>query len=110
MHKIYHNLAPPNIYDMFTVAVNNNNNSRREAVYFDVPFFRLKSTDKTLSYRGTLIYNKFVNSVNKFLPSGVPRLQNKFTNPFKSTITKHLLQIQTQGNETWSDLNFILYT
>ena len=110
MHKIYLNLTPVNINDMFTVAENKNRNARREAVYFNVPFFRLKSTDKTIPYRGAIIYNEFVNNINKLLPTGVPRLQNKFMDQFKSLITKHLLQIQTEGDVTWSDQNFILYT
>ena len=109
MHKIYLNVTPPNINSMFKILNNNNNNSRREPVYFDIPFYRLKSSDKTLTQKGPIIYNNFVNKLNKFLPRDVPRMQNKFTNPFKSVITSHLLKIQSEGAMTWSDQNFILY-
>ena len=109
MHKIYLNVAPINIYSMFTVVVDNNNrNPRCEPAYY-IPYFRLKSMDKTLSYKGPMIYNNFVNKLNKKLPRDVPSLQNKFMNPFKTVISKHLLQIQSEGDVTWEDQNFILY-
>ena len=109
MHKIYLNVAPINIYSMFTIVDNNNRNPRREPAYFNVPYFRLKSTDKTLSYKGPIIYNDFINKLNKKLPRDVTSLQNKFMNPFKTVVSKHLLQIQSEGGMTWEDQNFILY-
>ena len=92
---------------MFNII--NSNNPRRDPAYFQVPYFRLKSTDKTLSYKGPSLYNNLVNKLNKNLPSDVPRIQNKFMNPFKSVLTKHLLQLQGEGDETWNDQNFILF-
>ena len=107
MHKIYLNVAPSSISSMFNIV--NCRKPRREPRYFKVSYFRLKSTDKTISYTGSRLYNDFVNKTNKYLPSDVPRLQNKFMNPFKSLITKHILQTQSDGNELWIDQNFILY-
>ena len=107
MHKIYLNVSPLPITTMFSVI--NSHNPRREPAYFQVPYFRLKSSDKTISYRGPQLYNNFVNKLNKYLPREVPRLQNKFMNPFKTVITKHLLQIQSEGDKTWNNENFILY-
>ena len=67
MHKIYLNVAPINIYSMFTVVDNNNRNRnpRREPDDFNVPYFRLKSSDKTILYKGPTLYNDFVNKLNK---------------------------------------------
>ena len=107
MHKIYLKVAPSRISSMFNIV--NCNKPRRKPVYFELPYFRLKSTDKTISYTGSKLYNDFVNMINNYLPSDAPRLQNKFMNPFKSLMTKHLLQIQNGGNESWNDQNFILY-
>ena len=90
-------------------SVVNSNNPRREPAYVEEPYFRLKSSDNTILYKSPTLYNDFVNKLNKNLPRGVPRLQNKFMNPFKSVITKHILQIQSEGVETWNDANFILY-
>ena len=107
MQKNYLNVAPMHINSMFSII--NSNNPRRDPAYFQVPYFRLKSTDKTLSYKGPSLYNNIVNKLNKNLPSNVPRIQNKFMNPFKSVITKHFLQIQGEGDETWNDQNFLLF-
>ena len=56
-----------------------------------------------------MIYNDFVNKINKKLPRDVPSLQHKFMNPFKTVVSKHLLQIQNEGDMTWQDQHFILY-
>ena len=109
MHKIYLNVTPPHIHNMFKIVNRNNNNSRRDPVYFEIPYYRLKSSDKTLTYKGPILYNNIVNKLNNILTRDVPQMQNKFTNPFKSVVTSHLLKVQSEGDETWSDQNFILY-
>ncbi len=102
---------------MFKIAAKDNSTNtnrctpRRDPGIFVAPYNRLVNTDRSLSYLGPRLYNKTVHEVNKTLPHNVPRLQNKFMNPFKSNVNKHLLINQKLEIEsvTWNNANFVLY-
>ena len=105
MHKIYLNVAPPAISNLFNII--NLHQARRDPKYFEIPYNRLKSSDNSVTYKGSRLYNFIANQINKNLPKGEPLLQNKFTNPYKATVTRYLINIQKLGNETWSNENFV---
>ena len=116
MHKVYLKAAPIQITKLFDVLARDSNTNRstprRDPGIFVTPYNRLRNTDSSLSYVGPTLYNKTVQEVNKLLPDNVPRLQNKFMNPFKVNVTKHLLNIQNLDVDsvTWTCANFALYT
>ena len=117
MHKIYLRAAPKQIVNIFeTVAsvsntITNRCTPRRDPDIFVTPFNRLSNTDRSLSNVGPRLYNKTVQDVNKNLPHKVPRLQNKFLNPFKANVNKYLFTNQRLETDsvTWGSANFILY-
>ena len=115
MHKIYLKAAPTQIVNIFeTVKSDSNSNRRtprRDPGIFVAPYNRLNNTDRSLSYIGPRLYNEIVKEVNKKLPPNVPCLQNKFMNPFKTNVNKHLLNNQKLeiDSVTWSNVNFTLY-
>ena len=84
---------------------------RREPQIFAVPYNRLHSTDKNISHVGPKLYNRIVIAINKDKPSTAKNLQNKFLNPFKAAVTKHLLGVQAlePNIESWEHANFALY-
>ena len=108
MHKVYLNVAPVNILKIFDRV--DRTAPRREPEYFAVPYNRLKSTDKSLNYIGPKLYNQTVNAVNKDTKYTATNLQDKFTNSFKSTVNKYLLEIQAreQSEQNWTKVNFVL--
>ena len=108
MHKVYLNVAPVNILKIFDRV--DRTAPRREPEYFAVPYNRLKSTDKSLNYIGPKLYNQTVNAVNKDTKYMATNLQDKFTNSFKSTVNKYLLEIQAreQSEQNWTKVNFVL--
>ena len=102
MHKVYMRVTPPAISDLFTII--NTNKPRRDPMCFDIPYNRLKSSDKSIRYQGPKLYNHIVNIVNRDLSL---LLQNKFMNQYKAAITRYLIKIQKLGDETWTTGNFI---
>ena len=108
LHKVSMKVAPPYTSGMFRII--NKKKLRRELEVFEIPFFRLQKTDCTLPYKGAKLYNKTTNNINLTLPYDVPQLQNKFLNSFKSAVTKYLLQLQKEGDDTiWEPIkNFAL--
>ena len=108
MHKVYLKVAPVNILKIFDRV--DKTAPRREPEYFSVPYNRLKSTDKSLNYIGPKLYNQVVNAVNKDTKYMATSLQEKFTNSFKSTVNKYLLDMQAreQSDQNWNKVNFIL--
>ena len=107
MHKINMKIAPQKILEMFETT--SAQRPRRQLEIFKLPNFRLKQTDNSLFNRGPQLYNLSINEINQTLPTDAQRVQNKFLNSFKSVITKHILQIQNNGDTTWNLENFILY-
>ena len=105
MQQVYLNVAPPGINSLFNII--NTNKPRRNPVMFEVPFMRLKSSDKMISYKGPKLYNTVANEINKNLTDKEPVFQNKFLNPYKSTITRYLIKAQNLGNDEWTDTNFV---
>ena len=105
MQQVYLNVAPPGIEALFNIV--NTNQPRRSPVFFEVPFNRLKSTDKTIAHKGPKLYNTIANEFNKKLTTKDPLFQNKFINPYKSTITRYLLSAQNLGDEEWCATNFL---
>ncbi len=110
MHKVYMNVAPTRITEMFDVI--NSCRARRDPQYFDIPYNRLRITDYSLSFIGPRLYNKTVHAINTTLPNNVPQMQNKFMDPFKNNITRHLLRVQKLGTDEniWQPDNYLLYT
>ena len=105
MHKVYMRLTPPAINDLFNII--NTHQPRRDPMCFEIPYNRLKSSDKSIKYQGPKLYNYMANKINKDLPRDVPLLQNKFMNVYKAAITRYLIKIQNTGDETWTVENFI---
>ena len=108
MHKIYLKVAPPNIISIFNRV--DRIAPRREPEYFEIPYNRLKSTDKSMNYVGPKMYNLTVNAVNRSLKDSVTQLQEKFTNSFKATVNRYLLEVQArdQTSLNWSKTNYAL--
>ncbi len=104
------NVAPTKIIEMFDVI--NTSRARRDPQYFDIPYNRLSITDHSLSFIGPRLYNKTVHAINQTLPNNVPRMQNKFMDPFKANVTRYLLSVQKLGTdeEIWQPDNYLLYT
>ena len=107
LHKVCLNVTPANLSALFKII--NSNQPRRDPLVFEIPYSRLKSSDKLISHKGPKLYNEVANRFNKNISSGELPLQRKFLNPFKTTITHHLLEIQGQGDETWGNENFALF-
>ena len=109
MHKVYMKVAPTRICEMFNVT--NFEGPRRDPKYYSIPYNRLHNSDHSLTYKGPLLYNKTVHAINQTLPEKVPRLNNKFMSPFKTLVTKYLLERQKldTDNVTWNHDNFIMY-
>ena len=97
MHKVIMTVAPLQTTEMFKII--NKKKPRRNLEIFEIPNFRLRQTDNTLFFKGPKCYNTIVNKINSSLPHDVPRLQNKFLNSFKATVTKYLLQLQKEGDD-----------
>ena len=113
MHKVLLKASPINIVNLFSAVKENGH--RRKPIYFDVPYSRLKSLDKTLRFRGPKLYNTVVNSINKELlnskcNSDTISVEKKFLNPFKKAITKFFACTQKTGDKEWDNANFPLYT
>ena len=108
MHKIQLDISPPKIKDLFNIANNDGIRTRREPKFFEVPYTRLKTLDRTLWIKGPKLYNSILNVVNKNIPIGSSQLQHRFTNSFKSVVTQYLLDIQKTDGMTWSYSNFVI--
>ena len=109
MHKVYLKAAPVNIIELFNAV--NIAPPRREPQVFKIPYNRLHTSDKTLTYIGPLLYNMTVNNFNANKPDDAKKLQSKFLKPFKSAVTKDLLGVQALEPDAkcWKDVNFALY-
>ena len=105
MHKVYLHITPPCISDLFNII--NSHRPRRDLLLFEIPYTRLKSSDRLISSKGPKLYNHIAVIINKSLPYDEPRLENKFMNPYKSTITRHLNNIQKLGDTCWADEIFL---
>ena len=109
MQKVYCNVGPVNIVKMFNKV--NRTAPRRDPEYFALPFHRLKNSDKSFNYVGPKLYNETVNTVNKDTKFVTTNLQDKFTNSFKTTVTRYLLDLQArdQTDPNWNKINFALH-
>ena len=105
MHKVYLGVAPEPIKNLFNIV--NSHQRRRRLIIFEKPFNRLKTSDNTICFRGPVLYNHFTNEMNENIPENFPRLQNRFLNLFKSSITRDIVHLQKLGDENqWSTQNF----
>ena len=107
MQKIYLNVSPLNIQNLFSIV--NENRPRRDPVFFQTPFSRLKSQDKTLEYRGPKLYNSVINIINKknFCTAKHFHAENFYIKRFKNEISNYLLSKQNFGDDEWVDENFV---
>ena len=108
MHKIYLKSCPPKIARLVDANPEPDYNRRRDPEIFRVPSSRLKALDKTFSFKGPRLYNRTANEINKQQTSEL-KVERRFLNSFKSTISRHLLTVQNTGGEEWVPENFILY-
>ena len=111
MHKAYLNVGPENILKLFTVL--NEHRPRRDPTFFDLPYSRLKSLDKTLPFKGPKFYNSIVNSINS--QHNTPKdnnmhIERQFVNSFKSNVKNYLLSVQGTEGINWDKNNFPMYT
>ena len=109
MHKVYLNVNPVNIVKLFLIV--NEHKPRRDPLYFEIPYLRLKSLDKTVRVKGPKLYNFVVNHLNEQNIASDSRelhLERKFLKPFKNLITCYLQSIQSAGGEEWDISNFAL--
>ena len=107
MQKIYLNVSPLNIQNLFSKV--NENRPRRDPVFFQTPFSRLKSQDKTLEHRGPKLYNSVINIINKnnFCTANHFHVENFYIKRFKNEISNYLLSKQNFGEDEWVDENFV---
>ena len=108
MHKIYLNTAPYRISRLVDANKEPDYTSRRDPVYFEISRSRLKALDKTFPFKGPILYNKVINLINK-KHNFEFKLEQKFLNPFKTTVSRYLTEVQGAGGEEWALDNFILY-
>ena len=106
LHKVYLNVTPTSISSLFKII--NLNQPRRDPLFFEIPYSRLKSSDNLITHKGPKMYNKIANSYNNNLSNEELPLQRKFANSFKASLNSYLLKIQCLGDETWNSENFAL--
>ena len=124
MSKIYRNIAPKFICNLFTRNHSNSielchNTRRKTTEYFIINPTRLASQDKTILNKGPRLFNELTISVNKIIADENallsdkkhrrPLLQNKFTDSFKSKIKSYILSKQKLGDENWVPENDVLH-
>ena len=110
MHKVYLNVSPTNILRLFTVV--NEHRPRRNPIFFEVPYSRIKTPDKTLPFKGPKLYNSVVGCINKEHLASTNKelhLERHFLNAFKTKICCYLSRIQERGGDEWDIYNFALY-
>ena len=113
MHKAYLNVGPENILKLFTVL--NEHRPRRDPMFFELPYSRLKSLDKTLPFKGPKFYNSIVNKINSQHNTPEDNMNNmhverQFVNSFKNSVKNYLLSVQGLKGINWVIDNFSLYT
>ena len=124
MSKIYRNIAPKVICNMFTKNDRNvtalGHTTRQKTIgFFMINRTKLVSQDKTIFNKGPRLFNELTTRVNKIITEEnsllrdkkhhQPLLQNKFTDSFKSKIKSHILSQQKLGGQNWTPENTILY-
>ena len=65
MYKIYHQLLPNCLVNMFTLNANVHHYQTRSVSAFQLPFMRLSINQKTIKFIGPKIWNMY-NRVNDF--------------------------------------------
>ena len=107
MQKIYLNVSPTNIQNLFTIV--NENRPRRDPVHFLAPFSRLRSQDKILEFNGPRLYNKVINTINRSNSGTINHIpvENSYINRFKKEISTYLLTKQSAGGDEWLDENYV---
>jgi len=122
MSKIYRDIAPKVVCNMFVKSERNNHlhrSSRRAANLFETPRTRLVSEDHTIFHKGPLYFNSIAKEINaqiitensklKDKKHRKPLLQNKFTDNFKATLKNCILLKQNSGdNVNWTPENNVL--
>ena len=107
MHKIYLNTAPGKISSLFNINININRDTRRDPLFFNIPYSRLVAPDKTMPIKGPKCYNFVVNDLTKNQTSEYP--ERKFLHPFKKMVSSYLNTLQAAGGIEWGIENFPLY-
>ena len=107
MHRIFRKSYPTNV--MAICQVNTNKRPSRHEKYFIPVTFRLRKSDATLPYAGAKLYNYTCEAINSILEPKESKLEDKFLNGFKNRVNKYLIELQKNGDETWSQKNFMLY-
>ena len=117
-HKIRLGVAPENIANLMNLNRPSSHlrTTRQTNKYiFSVPSHRLTRSDYQLAYIGPKIYNHVYNMSEKTKSTDDKHWKNicdKFYDPFKKSISKFLLQIQSEPNKinplTWEQNNFVL--
>jgi len=123
MSKIYRNIAPKSICNLFKRNQNldPNHNARQKTLdYFLINRTRLVSEDKTIFNKGPRLFNDLVTKINKLIEEEnmqltnkqlrKPLLQNKFTSSFKSKIKSYILSKQKVGSHEWTSENDTLHS
>ena len=108
MQKVRLNVSPTSIQNLFITV--DEFRPRRDPVYFRPPFNRLKSLDKTLAFKGPMIYNQVVNAINNDRYSCNNTkfgLEGFFIARFKTHVSQYLLTKQSTGGVSWTDENCI---
>ena len=109
MHKIYLGTGPNNISKIFDIIKEPNYSVRRDPKFFNIRRSRLVALDKTLASKGPKMYNHCIDAINKE-HSSAAKLERKFLNPFKNTVSRYLIEIQGTGGVEWKSQNFALYS
>ena len=107
MHKIYLDTTPAKISSLFQSNKNINRDTRRDPLFFNVPYSRLVAPDKTMPIKGPKFYNSVVNDLTKNQVSVNP--ERKFLDPFKKIVSSYLNTVQAGGGIEWGTENFPLF-
>ena len=107
MHKIYLDTAPGKFSSIFQSNKNINRDTRRDPLFFNVPYSRLVAPDKTMPIKGPKFYNSVVNELTKNQVSVNP--ERKFLDPFKRIVSSYLGTVQAGGGIEWGTENFPLF-
>ena len=117
MQKVRLGVAPPKIANLFNDSLSvprqrvTRSISARSNTFYEVPLFRLRKFDRTISFLGPKLYNYVVNTINIAHESMDPavnlRLENKFKNPFKRIVNNYLIEIQKESNTGCGETNWV---
>lgn len=118
LQKVKLGVAPSKIISLFQLSnlLPTVHNTRQEQSNIFVPrYFKLTRSNYQIAYAGPRLYNQIIQTASKYSSNNKvfsTKLSNKFFDPFKRSVTKLLLEIQSLPNlnlnsdaNSWGDTN-----